>query len=293
MKSDACSVLAALRSGCTWNNWAFGGEIVKPWPADLGQWSHFLHDASNNAVTPDRRVGPPQRLKWLAGPRWSRSHEFVSSFSTMVSSGGRVFYVVDEGLTSLTDAPLPERWALIARDAFNGVELWRRALPQWRGDEWKTASLRGRPASVQRRFVASDDRLFATMSHTEPVVVCDAATGEVVKEIEGTESAQEILVANGTLVARLAPLGTRRGPVEGWLVGVGIDDYEVQWRVSASRYQPQSACSDGERLVFSDTKQLVVLEAVRWRRTLARRAPHGRSEGRDWQHDHPARRLCD
>jgi len=34
----------------------------KPWPDDIDQWSHFLHDASNNAVAQDARVGPPRRL---------------------------------------------------------------------------------------------------------------------------------------------------------------------------------------------------------------------------------------
>ena len=54
-------------------------KVVKPRPSDIDEWTHFLHDASNHAVAQDRQVGPPKRLRWLAGPKWCRSHEFPSS----------------------------------------------------------------------------------------------------------------------------------------------------------------------------------------------------------------------
>jgi len=45
----------------------------------------------------------------------------------MVSAGGRVFYIVDEVSRASTGSP--PLWFLVARDAFNGVELWRRPMP--------------------------------------------------------------------------------------------------------------------------------------------------------------------
>ena len=63
--------------------------LRKPWPEEIDEWSHYLHDASNNAVAQDTRVGPPGRLKWVCGPLWARSHEFISSIAAMVSAGGR------------------------------------------------------------------------------------------------------------------------------------------------------------------------------------------------------------
>jgi SAM-dependent methyltransferase len=78
-------------------------KTVKPWPDEIDQWTHFLHDASNNAVAADTRIGPPRRMKWQCGPLWSRSHEIVSSITAMISANGRMFYVVDEAPTSVVD----------------------------------------------------------------------------------------------------------------------------------------------------------------------------------------------
>ena len=44
-------------------SWAYK---VKPRPASIDQWTHFLHDASNNAVAEDALVGPPRSLQWGA-----------------------------------------------------------------------------------------------------------------------------------------------------------------------------------------------------------------------------------
>ncbi|MCD6304218.1 MAG: class I SAM-dependent methyltransferase, partial [Planctomycetes bacterium] len=78
---------AYVRRGGRWE------MTVKPRPADIDDWTHFLHSADNNAVARDTVVGPPRRMHWLAGPLWCRGHEIVSSLSAMVSAGGRLFYV--------------------------------------------------------------------------------------------------------------------------------------------------------------------------------------------------------
>ncbi|NQT14308.1 MAG: class I SAM-dependent methyltransferase, partial [Planctomycetes bacterium] len=51
----------------------------KPWPAELDEWTHFLHDATNNAVSSDTVVDPPQGLRWTCGPEYARSHEHFAS----------------------------------------------------------------------------------------------------------------------------------------------------------------------------------------------------------------------
>ena len=33
---------------------------MKPWPDDIDDWTHYLHDASGNAVARDTRVAPPR-----------------------------------------------------------------------------------------------------------------------------------------------------------------------------------------------------------------------------------------
>ena len=73
---------------------------TKPVPDDIGEWNHYLNGPDNNAVAADRRVGPPRRLQWKSDPIWCRSHNGVSSSILLVlSSGGRLFSIVDEGLT--------------------------------------------------------------------------------------------------------------------------------------------------------------------------------------------------
>ncbi|MHC4693959.1 MAG: class I SAM-dependent methyltransferase, partial [Planctomycetota bacterium] len=72
-------------------------KIVKKRPKELDDWTHYLHDASNNAVSLDTIVAPPRGLQWTCGPEYARSHEHFGSVSAMVTSGGRVFYIIDEG----------------------------------------------------------------------------------------------------------------------------------------------------------------------------------------------------
>ncbi|HUV64626.1 MAG TPA: PQQ-binding-like beta-propeller repeat protein, partial [Sedimentisphaerales bacterium] len=156
--------------------------------------------ASNNAVAHDTRVGPPGRLKWVCGPQWSRSHEFISSLCAMVSSQGRLFYIFDEGLTGVTPESLPEKWVLIARDAFNGTLLWRRPLPEWGSRQWKSRALRNAPQTIPRRIVAQGDRLFITLGEDASVSVLDPATGETLTTFEQTEGTDEIRCCDGILL---------------------------------------------------------------------------------------------
>lgn len=175
---------------------------VKSWPKEIDEWTHFLHDASNNAVAKDTQVGPPRRLKWVCGPLWSRSHEFTSSLCAIVSAKGRVFYVFDEGLTGVTTQSLPERWTLIARDAFNGLLLWKRPLTQWGSGTWKNRALRSIPLTIPRCLVAEGDRVFITLGYKAGVSVLDAATGEILTTYKGTEGTEEVRCIQGILVLR-------------------------------------------------------------------------------------------
>jgi len=179
-----------------------GKKTVKPRDKDIDDWSHYLHDATNNAVADDKKVGPPKRLKWACGPRWSRSHEFNSSLVAMISSGGRLFYIFDMGLTGVTDKPIPQRWTLVARDAFNGVLLWDRPLARWGTSLWRNSSLRGVPKTVPRRIVAQGDRLLATLEYDAPVSILDAATGKVLAVCEGSDGVQELRCSDGVVLAR-------------------------------------------------------------------------------------------
>ncbi len=103
-------------------------KTVKQRPQDMGEWLHWQHGPDANAVSQDRLVGPPKHLQWVAPPRWQTHHDMVPSITAMVTAGGRVFYIVNE--TAVGVRGLPDKWRLVARDAFNGVTLWKRKVPE-------------------------------------------------------------------------------------------------------------------------------------------------------------------
>jgi len=178
-------------------------KTVKPWPDDVDQWTHYLHDASGNAVAADEQVGPPRRLRWIAPPVWGRSHEYNPSVNALVTAGGRLFYLHDEGIVGLPDAPeyrFPERWALKARDAASGVLLWKRPVPNWGYREWNTVGMWSAPLTLNRRVVTDGRRVYVTLGYKAPVTVIDAATGETIRTIEGSTGTDEIVLDRGVLL---------------------------------------------------------------------------------------------
>ena len=166
----------------------------KPWPAELDEWTHFLHDASNHAVSNDTVVGPPQGLRWTCGPEFARSHEHFNSISALVTAGGRIFYIIDEG--PISSVYLPPVWKLVARDAFSGVLLWKKPITNW---EAHLRGFRSGPPEIGRRMVAKGERVYVTLGYGEPVTVLDAPTGKQLETLAGTSGARELLLTGGVL----------------------------------------------------------------------------------------------
>jgi len=128
-------------------------------------WGDYLYDASGNAVSKDKEVGPPRSFRWWAPPRHLRSHNYSSSFTGLVSAGGRVFYILDEGTFLFDKGGATEKFALIARDAFNGAFLWKKALEGYGQPFYEDVSGQAvndsiwrSPLSMNRRVVAIGER---------------------------------------------------------------------------------------------------------------------------------------
>ena len=170
-------------------------EYTKPWPKDIDEWTHFLYDASGNAVSKDKKVGHPRRLQWWAPPKHARHHDALASLSAMTSSSGRLFYIYDEGSISVVHRP-PD-WKLIARDAFNGKLLWKRDIPTWMTHLY---NFRAGPKQLPRRLVSVGNSVYATLGFTAPVVKLDAATGKTLMTYKGSDKAEELIYHNGTLL---------------------------------------------------------------------------------------------
>ena len=173
-------------------------RFTKPWPDAIDEWTHFLYDATGNAVAKDERVGPPRHLQWTAGPKRTRDHDALASFTTMTSSKGRIFYILDEGPTSQIHRQ--PQWRLVARDAFNGVPLWKREIGSWVTHLY---NFRTGPAQMTRRLVSVGDRVYVTLGYDAAVTALDAASGETLFTYDGSKNTEEIILQDDVLLTVL------------------------------------------------------------------------------------------
>jgi len=273
MRALAPRGVLLVRKGERWD------KQVKPWPEDIDEWTHFLHGPDNNAVARDRVVGPPRRLQWIADPIHLRSHEHLNSVSAVVSARGRIFYIIDEGATAAVVAP--PKWRLVARDAFNGLLLWKRELGPWEGH---FRLFRSGPPAIARRLVAVGDRAYATLGYGKQVAAFDAATGQTLHTYEATKGALEIVCEKGRLFVVVgeidanAPSDPSRRfaatppPREKGIVAVDAAAGRVLWtrrdKHTAALMPTTLAVSDG-RVFFQNIRQVICLEAAtgreKWR----------------------------
>ncbi|MGD8239722.1 MAG: PQQ-binding-like beta-propeller repeat protein, partial [Armatimonadota bacterium] len=263
--------VAYVRKGRTW------AKTVKPRPAEIDEWTHYLHDASNNAVSHDAVVGPPRRMQWVGSPRWSRHHDRMGSMSALVASGGRLFYIFDEGSTA--SVQLPPKWMVIARDAFNGTILWKRPMGKWHSQLYPFKS---GPAYLPRRMVAVGDRLYVTLALDAPLTAIDGATGETIRTYEGSYATEDVIASDGVLFLvvnetptdwdEFRPLVNNVGEEKArvardwpWdeksrrIMAVEADGERVLW-TAEHPVAPLTLAADGERVVFHDGESVVCLD---------------------------------
>jgi len=236
----------------------------KPRPDRIDEWTHFLHGPDNNAVAHDDVVGPPRRMQWVGGPRYSRHHDRMSSVSAVVTSGGRVFYIMDEAPdVSILTAP---KWNLIARDAFNGTILWRRPMGQWFNH---MHGLKSGPADLPRRLVAVGETVYVTLGLGEPLTALDAATGETVHTYADTENAEELVCSDGVLFVQVG-IATTETPVRKpkprkkvsptkKLMAIQAESGNTNWTAEYAILKGTLA-ADGGRVVFMSGDRIVCLD---------------------------------
>jgi len=288
MRTLAPLGVAYVRQGDRWT------KTVKPWPKEIDQWTHHLHGADGNAVASDRRVGPPRHVQWVAEPRWQRHHELTPSLNAMVSCGGRLFAIINEAPAGIDG--LPDRWTLIARDAFNGTLLWKRPVAEWGWNQWSDHSYgNGRwnhPTHIARRLVAVDDRVYVTLAFNAPLTALDATTGETVMTYPQTRFTDEILFHEGTLV--LAVNTARQGPghikanppVKKAVVALDAETGKLLWRTDGftgvaskadaiERVTHLSMVLGGGKVFLIEEDAVVALDLTRGQRV--------------WQKDRPPR----
>ena len=264
-------------------------------PPDIDEWTHYLHGADGNPVAQDRHVGPPAHYQWISGPTWQRSHESDSSLSTLVTARGRLFSIVDQAPTSLVgNHPLPDKWFLVAQDAFNGVPLWQVPIRRWGWREWKPTFFNYRPGelpiNIQKRLVAAGDRVYVTLGYKAPVSELDAVTGEILRTFEGTNPTGEILHLDGRLFLtvfsgdrlKVMALDVKRGQprwtTEDTYGGTTVD--YIKWGNRYHTFKPPkldaslNIATDGKSVALIDAADIVCLDAEcgreRWRAAFPR-----------------------
>jgi outer membrane protein assembly factor BamB len=242
------AVVVHIRNGVR-----IGSYNRKPWPEDVDEWTHSRHDATSNAVSKDRRAGPPRFVQWEALPRWNRG----TKTSALVSAHGRLFYILDDShFASDTSS-----WSLIARDAHNGIRLWRHELPSWGGAR---GGKKVGPAQVNRRLVAIGERVYAPLGDGVPVSVLDAASGEVIRVLDDTAKAEEFLVSEGILVSLVNASDT----ADFWrslnrdmrIVAVRPDTGVLLWEHAAGTVLPMTLTADARQVVYHDGKAVRSLD---------------------------------
>ncbi len=270
-RGDAVSREEVLRVLAPEGTALLGSEkLVKPRPATMDDWPQQLYDASGNAVSKDKALKPPlQHMQWVGGPRWSRHHDKMSSVSACVSGDGKVFYIFDEGSTFTPY--LPCHWKLIARDAFNGVVLWKQPIDQWIGNLY---GLKSGPATLPRRLVVAGKRVCATLGIGAPVSVIDTDTGKILQTITGTEGTEEIIHEDGLLylVADTNDLkeefqnGPRMNYPRGrWIIRkkqvlcCDLNEGKVLWSQTFDWVAPSTLSTARGKVYIFDGKQVIAL----------------------------------
>jgi outer membrane protein assembly factor BamB len=275
-KSEVMRILAPngvayLKSDGRWE------KSIKPRPPEIDEWTHYLHDPSNNAVAHDSVIEPPSRYQWLAGPLYARQHDHMSSVSAVVSANGRIFYIFDEAPRA--SILIPPKWRLIARDAFNGKLLWKRNIELWHPHLWR---LKSGPQLLARRLVAMGDQVYVTLGIDAPLSALDAATGKTIRTYEGTRATEEILCPDGVLLLsvagedqplrsdpkrRYATLTDMNNDVTNplWteaprtIMAIDPDSGRVLWQ-KESGLVSLSLAADGRRVIFHDGQKILCLD---------------------------------
>ena len=136
------------------------GELVKPWPQGVDDWSHHYHGPDNNAQSRDRLARAPYLTQFVVEPRYGPAPQ------ASVAAAGRLFIAFGNVAWHQREEPWLD--TLVAVNGFNGTMLWTRKLPTG--------------IMVDRcTLIAAADTLY--LADDKSCKLLDPATGEIRDEI--------------------------------------------------------------------------------------------------------------
>ena len=201
-------------------------------------------------------------------PRFARAHEQLASLSACVTSGGRLFYIIDEAPRA--DIRFPSQWFLVARDAFNGVVLWKRPIPTWVN---QFRRFRSGPAGTAFRLAANDGLVYVTLGIDAPVSILDAATGKTLATCEGTKDARQVLCIGDTLVVLVDTRpqanegddsqirkGQKPAPGARAIVATDPANGKTLCRKEVDGFVHPTLAAQGDRLFYQTSKELFCVD---------------------------------
>ncbi len=213
-------------------------EITKPAPAGMDDWSHWQHGPDNNTVSTDTVIKAPYMTQWLAKPY------YITMPAITTAAGGRTFLAMGH----IAHHEREEEWlnTLLARNGYNGAELWRMKLPD--------GYLVHRSA-----FIATDDTFYMISLDGRGCTMLDPETGERRGEIRipGMNEEWKWMAMQGDTLYVL--LGEQKDPAES--ISVRSKYSHWSWReLSDGYYGDQVPWGFGSTIVaYSLAKQ-----KVRW-----------------------------
>ena len=196
---------------------------------------------------------------------------------------------------------------LIARDAFNGIVLWKRPVPDWGWTAWKRATLEkidwrhipsqrcALPLALPRRLVAAGDRLYTTLGYHAPLVALEAASGRTLMTYEDTQETDEILYHAGQLVlcirsssdngsaSKLKKAKFQQEFPDATLVAIDAATGRHLWQSEPAAVVPLSLSLSGSNVLYHDRDSVVCLDAASGRRRW--RTPTDTATGSTWNAD--------
>ena len=198
---------------------------IKRRPKGMDEWTHIDHGPDGSRVSRDRVVEFPFGLRWNAGLPMNISNpkREANQWSTtrgMALTNGRCFTLSESVLENLAGAhylPHGMDQYVTARDAYNGLFLWRRKVG--------AVYYGGLYLTNRAPFVAVGDRVYTAMDNGK-LVALDAATGKVARTYPSDYIPGRLLLDRDTLVAAEWKEGAKVGGEH------GIDRRRMEYRIA-------------------------------------------------------------
>ena len=222
MRAVAPQGLLCFNRGGRWQS------TTRERPAEMDDWPQTFRNAGGNRVSDDRLLKFPVGLRWHDGLPFNlrigiHNANAWTSTRAMVISGGRLFTVsatVTENLrrthNEMYGAKTGQDLYLTARDAWNGLLLWRHKLGN--------LFYGGLHYTNRAPLIATEERVFAVTGDRK-LIALDAASGKLLQTYDTTYIPGRIMLDRGILVATTWKGGSHIGG------RTGVDRRRMEYRV--------------------------------------------------------------